>query len=75
MGEYSRDEALAFIESMRLTVADKTGFRWLGDKLSRLAGYVDGVSAENELLNGFVDQTGVRDEFEAYRAAHTGEDS
>ena len=64
MGEYTKDEALAFIESLRLTVAGRVGFRWLGEKLSSLAAYVESVTAENERLNAYVDRIGARDDYE-----------
>lgn len=68
MAEYTKDEALAFIEAMRLTLDGKVGFRWLVAKLSDLAAYVESIADENELLNAFLDRTGVRSEYESYRA-------
>jgi hypothetical protein len=68
MAEYTRDEALAFIEAIRLTLEGKTGFRWLVERLSDLAGYIGSVAAENELLNAFIESVGVKGEYEAYRA-------
>jgi len=72
MAEYTTDDALAFIESMRLTVGNRTGFRWLGEKLDLLAKYVESGSADNELMQAFLDESGAREAFEAFRAARTG---
>lgn len=69
---YTKDEALAFIDAMRLTLGDKVGFRWLVEKLSLLAAYVGSVASENERLNEYIDQAGLRDDFESYRATHLG---
>lgn len=65
MGEHTKDEALAFIESLRLTVAGRLGFRWMGEKLSSLTDYVESVTAENERLNAYLDEIGARDDYEA----------
>ncbi|MFU8891302.1 MAG: GNAT family N-acetyltransferase [Anaerosomatales bacterium] len=65
-GGYTKEEALAFIESMRLTVAGRVGFRWLGEKLSALADYVESVTAENERLNAYLDRVGARDDYVAF---------
>lgn len=70
VSEYTKDEALAFIESMRLTVAGRVGFTWLGEKLSDLGTYVESVVAENERLNAYIDEVNARSEYEAFRAAH-----
>ncbi|MDP2300180.1 MAG: hypothetical protein Q8M55_05645 [Actinomycetota bacterium] len=68
MVEFTRDEALAFIESLRLIIGDRTGFKWLAEKLSRLTRYVESIAAENERLNEFIDLSGVRTDYESYRA-------
>lgn len=70
MSEYTKDDALAFIESLRLLLGNRTGFRWLGEKLSHLAAYVEFAGAENERLNAYLDAASLRDDYEAYRAAH-----
>jgi hypothetical protein len=70
MSENTKDEALAFIEAMRLTIAGKTGFKWMTERLSDLGAYVVTVAAENERLNGFIDASGARDDYESYRATH-----
>jgi hypothetical protein len=75
MPEYSKEDALAFIESMRLTVGGRTGFRWLGEKLSHLAAYIESVDAENARLNAYLDWADARGDYESYRAASLGADS
>ena len=74
MTEYTKDDALAFIESLRLTIAGRTGFKWLGAKLVQLDGYVSSVAEENRRLNEFVDSTGARDAFETYAAERRDDD-
>jgi cell shape-determining protein MreC len=48
---YTKDDALAFIESLRLLLGDRAGFKWLADKLSELASYIEPIAAENERLS------------------------
>lgn len=74
MPEYTKDDALTFIESMRLTIGGKTGFRWLGEKLSQLSAYIESVVAENERLNAYIDSAGSRADYRAYVSAHAGAD-
>lgn len=50
MSGYTKDEALAFIEALRLVVRGKVGFKHLTDKLSDLAAYVEAIADENERL-------------------------
>ena len=71
VAEYSKSEALAFVDAIRSMLAGKPGFKWLVDRLSDLTAYIETTAAENEQLNGFVDSAGVRDEFERYRATHS----
>jgi hypothetical protein len=70
MPGYTKDEALAFIEAMRLTIAGKTGFKWMTERLSDLGAYITAVSADNEELNRYIDATGEREDYETYRATH-----
>ena len=37
----TKDEALAFIEAMRLAVHGKPGFRWLDEQIEDLKRFVD----------------------------------
>jgi hypothetical protein len=69
MPEYSKDEALAFIEAMRLTLTGKTGFKWLVEKLSSLSAYIESVSAEDERLNAYIDARDARADYDAFKAA------
>jgi hypothetical protein len=69
MSDYTRDEALAFIDAMRLTLDGKVGFKWHVQKLADLGTYVRSVADENERLNGYLDNTDRRTEYEAYLAS------
>lgn len=73
--QYTREEALAFIESLRLTVAGKVGFAWLSSKLTDLEAYVGDLAHENECLVEenerlirYLDSIGQRDGYEATRS-------
>ena len=70
MPEYTKDEALAFIDAMRLTLVNRVGFKWMVEKLSSLAAYIESIAAENERLNAYLDSANVRGDYEAYNAAH-----
>jgi len=70
MAGYTREEALAFVDAIRLTIQGKTGFKWMVEKLTDLSAFIDAEGAENEALNDYVDATGQRAEYESYRAAH-----
>jgi len=59
-------EALTFIESMRSTIANRVGFRWMVEKLSDLEAYVGRIAEENETLNAYLDSAGERADYEAY---------
>ncbi len=67
--DYTKDEALAFIDATRLTLTGKVGFKWLAEKLTLLYDYVESVATENEELKAYLDRSGSRDEYEAYRAS------
>ena len=73
MAEYSKEEALAFIDAMRMTLNGKTGFKWLVERLSDLGAYIETITAENDQLNGYVDFANARDGYEAYRATKLDE--
>jgi hypothetical protein len=66
MSKYTKDEALAFINAVCLTLGGKVGFKWLVEKLSRLAAYIESIAAENERLNAYVDWANGRDDYESY---------
>ncbi len=68
MSEYTKDEALAFIDAMRLTLEGKVGFKWLVEKLSGLAAYIESINAENERLNAYLDSANSRHDYESYCA-------
>lgn len=68
MSDLTKDEALTFVEAIRLTLNGKVGFKWLVLKLSNLSDYIESVSTENEQLKAFLDATGARQDFEWYRS-------
>jgi len=71
MSEYSKDEALAFINAIRATLSGKVGFKWMVEKLSDLAAYIESVAEENERLNAYLDWAKAREDYETYRATHS----
>lgn len=68
MEEYTRDEAMAFIEAMRLTIAGKVGFSWMVAKLAALSAFIETLADENERMNAFLDDTGARADYDAFVA-------
>lgn len=70
MSEYTKDEALAFINAIRLTLSGKVGFKWLVERLSDLAAHVESITAENERLNAYLDWADSRDDYESYCAMY-----
>lgn len=70
MSEYTREEALAFIDAIRLTLSGKTGFKWLVERLSDLAAYIESITAENERLNAYLDWANARGDYESHCAMH-----
>jgi hypothetical protein len=68
MSEYTRDEALAFVDAIRLAIRGKVGFKWLEVKLSDLSAYIDSVAGENERLNAYIDRVGARADYEEWRS-------
>jgi hypothetical protein len=71
MSEYTKDEALAFINAIRLTLGGKVGFKWLAERLSDLAAYIESITAENERLNAYLDWANSRDDYESYCAMYS----
>jgi hypothetical protein len=70
MSVFNKAEALAFIESMRLTLVNRVGFRWMVEKLSGLAAYIESITGENERLNAYLDWANARDDYESYCAKY-----
>lgn len=50
MAGFTRDEALAFISAMSLTLKGKVGFKWMVEKLSALSEHIESLAAENDVL-------------------------
>lgn len=67
MPDYAKDDALSFIESMRLTLAGRAGFRWLDAKLVALASYIERLATENEQMRAYLERKGLTERFEADR--------
>ena len=70
MSAFTKTEALAFIESMRLTISGRTGFRWMVERLSALADYLESIADENDRLNGYLDWADARSDYESYCKQH-----
>lgn len=66
MSDLTKDEALTFVEAIRLTLNGKVGFRWLVLRLTSLSDYIESVTTENEQLKAFLDATGAGEDFESY---------
>ncbi len=50
MAEFTKDEALAFIHAMSLTLKGKVGFKWMVEKLTDLGMFIESLAAENDEL-------------------------
>lgn len=72
MPDFTRDEAVAFIESMRLTLVNRVGFRWMVERLSGLAAFIESIADENERLNAYLDWANARGDFEAHSVDDSG---
>lgn len=70
MAEYSKDEALAFLEATRRLLGERVGFKWLVEKLKGLSDYIESLASENERLNEYLDRTHSRAEYESYLAEY-----
>lgn len=66
MPEFTKDEALAFIASMGVAIGNRVGFRWLAERLSGLASYVETVSDENERMKAYLEESGMIGDYRAY---------
>jgi len=72
MADLTKDEALAFLMTMRQQIKDRVGFGWFAGKLTELADYIASVADENERMNAYLDSTGARGDYEAFRASRDG---
>ena len=70
MSEFTQAEALALIDAMRSTLVNRPGFRWMVERLTALAAYVEAVGTENAQLNAYLDQSGARADYESYCISH-----
>jgi len=69
MAVETREEALVFVDAMRLTIEGKVGFKWMTERLSELREYLDALADENDRLNAFIDESGARDAYAAFSAS------
>lgn len=74
MAEYSKDEALAFLEATRRLLGERVGFKWLVEKLAGLSDYLESLATENESLNTYLDVRNVRTDYESYLAENSSTD-
>ena len=73
MEEFTKDEALAFLEAMRRQLQGKVGFTWIVGKLSGLGAYIGSLADDNARMSAYLDSAGQRGSFESYaRAQGTG---
>lgn len=75
MAVQTREEALVFVDAMRLTIEGKVGFKWMTERLSELREYLDALADENERLNTFIDHSGKRAEYDAFSATLNAENA
>jgi len=75
MAVETREEALAFVDAMRMTIQGKVGFKWMTERLSELTGYLVKIADENDRLNAFIDASGSRDDYTAFAATATDDDA
>lgn len=68
MSEFTKDEASAFIEAMRLTLEGKVGFKWYVERLAGLAAFIESLAVENTRLHAYLDWADSRADYEAYLA-------
>jgi len=68
MSEYTKDEALTFIEAMRLSLNGKVGFKWYVERLSQLTEFIQSVTDENDRLNAYIDSVNARADYESFSA-------
>jgi hypothetical protein len=66
MEEFTKDEALAFLEAMRRQLEGKVGFAWMTGKLAGLGSYIGSLADENARMRAYLESTGQRDGFESY---------
>jgi len=70
MDEFTKDEALAFLEAMRRQLAGKVGFSWITAKLSGLGVLIGSLADENARMSAYLDAAGQRDAYDAWEGMH-----
>lgn len=66
MPALTKDEALAFVEALRLQIDGKTGFGWFAERLSSLTEYMEKSAAKEARFNAYLDWADCRDDYEGY---------
>ncbi|MDI6692552.1 MAG: hypothetical protein QMD76_04490 [Anaerosomatales bacterium] len=64
----SPDEAVAFVESLRLMSRGRAGFQWLDAKLEELEHVIARLAEENRALRSFVESRGLSGELARWLA-------
>ncbi len=62
------EDAVAFIDGLRLMLRDRPGFGWLDRKLALLRQGVEALHDEVESMRAFLDERGMRSDYERWRA-------
>lgn len=62
------EDALEFIDGLRLMLQKKPGFRWLDAKLESLRRWAEDLACEEQRLRSFVHERGLMPEYERWRA-------
>lgn len=66
MADFTKDDAVAFVDSLRLTVANRTGFQWMTARLMALAVYLESIASENASMSAYLDSTHTREDYETW---------
>ncbi|MBC7265985.1 MAG: hypothetical protein H5T75_03280 [Coriobacteriia bacterium] len=71
--DLSPEEAIAFVESLRLMSRGRAGFQWLDAKLEELERSVRALAKENRRLKAFIESQGYEDDLARW-SAHDADD-
>lgn len=63
---YTKNDALAFVDSIRILMANRTGFKWLMVDLDQLTAYIESSADENESMKEYLQEVNGVDDFEKY---------
>ncbi|MDI6712744.1 MAG: hypothetical protein QMD96_05840 [Anaerosomatales bacterium] len=62
------EDAVAFIDGLRLMLRDRPGFGWLERKLASLRRSVETLQSEADRMRAFLDERGLTSDYERWRA-------